>query len=214
MEVPPNPPESSPQSPCTALPPSSHVEDLSPSPPPPPPASVPFTTESPPLSTETGTLAPTLSSAAVSLLKPSELSGTSTTTFELPLPPPSSPQLPLQRSSVAVPSGKNSTSSMVWDPLQLQVLHNHLESILTHLPATVPEKLSAPQNRPPQKSYASFFSPVAISPPPALPPPAWKDGKLTMKIPLQMIKTRKDSFFFLAIEKFVGRRSSLETLEQ
>ncbi|KAJ8615272.1 hypothetical protein MRB53_034644 [Persea americana] len=56
MEVPPDPPESSPQSPCAALPPSSHVEDLSPTPPPPPPASIPFTTEFPPLSTQTGTL--------------------------------------------------------------------------------------------------------------------------------------------------------------
>ncbi|XXG76634.1 hypothetical protein AAC387_Pa08g0941 [Persea americana] len=55
---------------------------------------------------------------------------------------------------------------------------------------------------------------MAISPSPALPPPAWKDGKLKSRIPQQMIKTSKDSFYFFAIGKFISRRPSLKALEQ
>ena len=48
---------------------------------------------------------------------------------------------------------------------------------------------------------------------PILPPPAWKEGKLTMKIPLQMINLSKESFSFSAIGKFASKRPSLKALE-
>ncbi|KAJ8622145.1 hypothetical protein MRB53_030674 [Persea americana] len=65
-------------------------------------------------------------------------------------------------------------------------------------------------------SYASFINPVAISPqtPPPPPTPSWKNGKLTMRIPQQMIQSSKGSFSFTALGKFVGKRPSLEALEQ
>eukprot|EP00268_Persea_americana_P038971 TRINITY_DN38603_c4_g1_i1.p1 TRINITY_DN38603_c4_g1~~TRINITY_DN38603_c4_g1_i1.p1 ORF type:complete len:234 (-),score=26.72 TRINITY_DN38603_c4_g1_i1:171-872(-) len=66
----------------------------------------------------------------------------------------------------------------------------------------------------PQRSYASFLSPTTIAQPLSIPPPVWKDYKLTLCIPQQMVSTSKDSFSFTAIGKFVGRRPSLERLEQ
>ncbi|KAJ8618518.1 hypothetical protein MRB53_014704 [Persea americana] len=66
---------------------------------------------------------------------------------------------------------------------------------------------------PPQKSYASFFSPSAISAPPSIPPPTRIDGKLTLRIPQQMVANSKESFSFSAVGKFVGRRPSLEEVE-
>lgn len=101
-----------------------------------------------------------------------------------------------------------------WDPVQLQLLHKHLDSLLNPQPVQPSEEVLASHKPPPRKSYASFFSPMAISHPPALPPPAWKDGKLTLRIPQQMVKTSSDSFSFSAIGKFVGRRLSLEVLKQ
>ncbi|XXG47701.1 hypothetical protein AAC387_Pa02g2301 [Persea americana] len=64
-----------------------------------------------------------------------------------------------------------------------------------------------------QKSYASFLSQLPISIPPAIPPPTWIDGKLSLKFPSQMVNNSKESFSFSAIGKFVGRRPSLEALE-
>ncbi|KAJ8636810.1 hypothetical protein MRB53_011077 [Persea americana] len=101
-----------------------------------------------------------------------------------------------------VPSG-------TWGLDQLQLLRSHLDSLLKHqdLPP-----LSRPEPQI-QKSYSSFLSQMPISFPPVIPPPTWIDGKLSLKIPSQMVNNSKESFSFSAIGKFVRRWPSLEELE-
>ncbi|KAJ8629856.1 hypothetical protein MRB53_023179 [Persea americana] len=57
-------------------------------------------------------------------------------------------------------------------------------------------------------------SPTLSFLPPAIARPVLIDGSFTIRIPLQMVNTSKQSFSFSAIGKFVGRRPSLEALEQ
>lgn len=98
---------------------------------------------------------------------------------------------------------QGSSNLATWDLAQIQLLHTHLDSLLR-----------PSQSQPLRKSYASYLSPLAVHPPPALSPPVWKDGKLTLSIPKQIVAFSKESFTFSAIEKFVGRRPLLEQLEQ
>ncbi|KAJ8617469.1 hypothetical protein MRB53_013655 [Persea americana] len=101
--------------------------------------------------------------------------------------------------------------SRFWDSDKLQLLCKQLDSLLKQPHGQSPMDIPAPQN---QKSYAGFFSPTPISSPLVLPPPIWKDDKLTLKILHKMVNNNKESFSFSAIGKFVGRRPSLEVLEQ
>ncbi|XXG79692.1 hypothetical protein AAC387_Pa09g0710 [Persea americana] len=66
---------------------------------------------------------------------------------------------------------------------------------------------------PKPKSFTSYFSSLALHPPPTLSPPASKDGKLTLMTPKHMVAYSMDSFTFSTIGKFVGRRPLLEQLE-
>ncbi|KAJ8632849.1 hypothetical protein MRB53_026185 [Persea americana] len=46
------------------------------------------------------------------------------------------------------------------------------------------------------------------------PPPVLLDGKFIIRIPIQMVNSNKQSFSHCATGKFVGRRPSLEAVEQ
>ncbi|XXG69476.1 hypothetical protein AAC387_Pa06g2332 [Persea americana] len=84
--------------------------------------------------------------------------------------------LPRETSTVENP-GK--APSRFWFLEQLQLLRKHFDSL------PQPQGQSQTDSPAPQiqKSYVSFFSRMPISSPPAVPPPTWKDGKLSPKIP-------------------------------
>eukprot|EP00268_Persea_americana_P055418 TRINITY_DN6440_c0_g1_i2.p1 TRINITY_DN6440_c0_g1~~TRINITY_DN6440_c0_g1_i2.p1 ORF type:complete len:334 (-),score=48.75 TRINITY_DN6440_c0_g1_i2:505-1506(-) len=117
--------------------------------------------------------------------------------------------LPNPSPSLANPLPLPPVSHLPWDSDQLLLLHNHLNLLLLN-----PIGKPTPSPNPSPKTYASCLSHSVFYPPPVIPPSVLLDGRLTVKIPIQMVDSSKQSFSHSAIGKFVGRRPSLEALEQ
>ncbi|KAJ8630519.1 hypothetical protein MRB53_023842 [Persea americana] len=118
--------------------------------------------------------------------------------------PPSELTRPLNPPAPA----RGNLSFSTWAPEQLLFLQKQLNNLL--IPPLFPPS-SAANSHP--KSYVSLFPPLAPPEPLPLQPPVWVDGKLTIRIPQQMINNSKESFSFSAIGPFAGRRPSLERVE-
>lgn len=103
---------------------------------------------------------------------------------------------------------------LMWDPCYVghTISYNkHLDSLFKPFqgpPSVIPHSPIT------NLLKCQFLFSNGSSHPPTLPPLAWKDGKLTLTIPQQMVTNSKESFTFSAIGRFVGRRPSLERLEQ
>lgn len=83
----------------------------------------------------------------------------------------------------------------------------HLDSYLRTLVANPPTAHPTFANL-----LSSSLHPILI--PDSLPSASWKNGKPALKVPQAMLSSSKESFSFAVIGRFVGKRPSLEWVEE